>query len=85
MWPCPCGHTGIPSTLLAGTFTLSIVNYTTTPLQHNAAESDVASALFAIGAGPVSVTRYGPDLVGGYVWYVTFTPTYYNYDVPEMT
>ena len=73
------------STLITGTFTLSIENYTTVPISYNANTSEVAAALAGIGAGPVTVSRIGPDPIDGYTWIITFTPNYYNYDVPQMT
>ncbi len=60
------------------------MSYTTTPLQWNADTSDVESALATIGAGPVTVSRIGPDLVNGFSWIITFTATYTNYDVPLL-
>lgn len=74
----------VPSTLISGTFTLSIMNYTTAPINFNAAPAEVEAKLAMIGTGPVTVTQIGPDHVNGYTWLVTFTSTYYNYDVPLM-
>lgn len=73
-----------PSTVIGGTFTLSIRNYTTEALKWDCTHSTMARALMEIGAGTVSVNRYGPNKQLGYIWDVTFKAAHDNYDVPEM-
>ena len=75
----------VPSTLITGDFTLSINNWTTTAIPYDASEAQMKSAIEALNSGVVTVSRDGPDQVNGYTWYITFTASYFNYDVPEMT
>jgi hypothetical protein len=73
------------STYLSGDFTLAINGVPTSPLNFNAADNAMETAIEALGTGPVTVSRVGPDQTGGYTWMVTFTATPSNYDVPQMT
>jgi len=73
-----------PSTVVGGTFDLSIRNYTTVAMPFDVHESNMKTALQNIGTGDVTVSRSGPDGQLGYSWSVTFTPDSDNYDVPLM-
>ncbi len=50
------------STLISGSFTLSINSYTTVSLPYNVSELSMANAIVALGTGPVTVSRTGVRL-----------------------
>lgn len=62
-----------PASKLGGTFVLSYMGQTTTPLRFDASSADVEAALEALSTvGDVTVSRSLPDVNRGFEWLVTF-------------
>ena len=87
----PCVGSSVQGNAIGGTFTLTMLGHTTTPINHKAADSEMKAALEALpNVGTVAVTRTGPSAEGGFVWTISFTsnPGYFplgSGDMPELT
>lgn len=68
-----CHGTSRYGNVLGGSFTLTLMGWTTRAITFNAANTDMKAALEDLpNIGTVNVVRSGPTAVNGYVWTVTF-------------
>ena len=71
--------------VLGGAFKLGLGGSTTTPLPFDATPAEVEAALGGLPAvDAVSVSRVGPDAVGGFVWGITFVGNAPGGNVPTL-
>ena len=71
--------------VLGGSFTLSFRGFSTAPLAFDATPAEMERGLGELPpVDAVSVSRWGPDALGGFVWAVTFVGNGVAGDVPSL-
>ncbi len=71
--------------IISGTFLLSFGGYSTLDIPHDATSAGMQASLQSLPSiESIEVSREGPDMQGGFDWYVTFTSSNQNGDLNTM-